>query len=330
MKIVRSLAVSLVAFGTIHVSAHADVPVVVSIKPLHSLVSGVMEGVGTPSLIVQGASSPHTYSLTPTQAKSLQRAKLIFWVGHELEAFLEKPISTLGAGAKQIELLEAHGLTMHEMREGGSFEEHAHEHEASHKHTESHDHDHGKKDKHGHGSHAKKHADEIDVHLWLDPINAKAIVHEVAEALSEFDPKNAGTYTKNEKLLSDRLDALITEVHEIIAPVRGRGFIVFHDAYQYFEKRFDIEASGSITINPAVPPSIGRVQDIRKKIRSEGAACVFSEPQFEPKIIKTVTEGTSAQTGVLDPLGAGLNDGPDLYFELIRNMAKSLRECLSR
>lgn len=344
MKILRNLAVSLMAVGIFQVPAHADVPVVVSIKPIHSLVSGIMEGVGTPSLIVQGASSPHTYSLTPTQAKTLQRAKLIFLMGHELETFLEKPLSTLGAGAKQIELLEAHGLITHELREGGSFEEHAHEQETKHKHEESHDHkakredgthaghdhDHDKKDTHSHGSDAKRHADEVDVHVWLDPLNAKAIVHEIAEALSEYDPNNASTYEKNEQLMNAKLAALIAEVQATVAPVRGKGFIVFHDAYQYFEKRFDIEASGSITINPGVPPSVGRVRDIRNKIHSMGAACVFSEPQFEPKIIKTVLEGTTAHTGVLDPLGASLSDGPDLYFELIRNMAKSLRDCLSQ
>ncbi len=371
MKILRSLAVSIMAVGAFQAPAHADVPVVVSIKPLHSLVSGVMEGVGTPSLIVQGASSPHTYSLTPSQARTLQRAKVIFWAGHELEAFLEKPLSTLGADAKQIELLKSHGLIMHEMREGGSFEEHAHEHEEGHKHADEHKHadghkhedehkhaeghkhedkhkhagghkhedehkhagedpDHNKKDKHDHGSHAGHHTDEVDVHVWLDPVNAKAIVHEVAEALSEYDPQNAAIYEKNEQGINAKLDALLAEVQQIVAPVRGKGFIVFHDAYQYFEKRFDIEASGSITINPGVPPSVGRVQDIRNKINNLGAACVFSEPQFEPKIIKTVMEGTPAHSGVLDPLGASLNDGPNLYFELIRNMAKSLRDCLSR
>lgn len=355
MKFLRSLAVSMVAVGAFKAAAHADVQVVVSIKPLHSLVSGVMEDVGTPSLIVQGASSPHTYSLTPSQARTLQHAKVIFWAGHDIESFLEKPLSTLGADANQIELLEAHGLITHEMREGGSFEEHAHEHEHAdghkhevehkhedeHKHADGHkhedehkhaghDHDLDKKNEHGHGSHAAHHADEVDAHFWLDPVNAKAIVHEVAEALSEYDPKNAAIYEKNAHKIRAKLDALIAEVQQTVAPVRGKGFIVFHDAYQYFEKRFDIEASGSITVNPDVPPSVGRIQEIRNKIKKLGAACVFSEPQFEPKIIKTVMEGTSAHTGVLDPLGASLTDGPDLYFELIRNMGKSLRDCLSR
>lgn len=333
MKIIRGLAVSLLVFVAPFASAHGDAPVVVSIKPIHSLVAGVMEGVGSPSLIVKGAASPHTFSLTPSQAKNLYNARLVFWVGHELEAFLEKPLSTLSANAKQVELLEVPGLTKHHFREGGAFEEHAHEDE--HKNEDEHKHEQntaGKKDEHeahDHGSHEKHHDEEIDPHFWLDPENAKIIVHYIAHILSEYDPKNAAVYEKNEQRLSNKLDALIGEVQNTLAPIKGKEFIVFHDAYQYFENRFDIVASGSITINPDLPPSVGRIQEIRNKIKELGAICVFSEPQFEPKIIRTVMEGTSAKTGVLDPLGASMTDGTELYFELIRGMAHSLKDCLS-
>lgn len=333
MKIVRGLAVSLLVFVAPFASAYGDAPVVVSIKPIHSLVAGVMEGVGSPSLIVKGAASPHTFSLTPSQAKNLYNARLVFWVGHELEAFLEKPLSTLSANAKQVELLEVPGLTKHHFREGGAFEEHAHEDE--YKNEDEHKHEQntaGKKDEHeahDHGSHEKHHDEEIDPHFWLDPENAKIIVHYIAHILSEYDPKNAAVYEKNEQRLSDKLDALIGEVQNTLAPIKGKEFIVFHDAYQYFENRFDIVASGSITINPDLPPSVGRIQEIRNKIKELGAICVFSEPQFEPKIIRTVMEGTSAKTGVLDPLGASMTDGTELYFELIRGTAHSLKDCLS-
>lgn len=333
MKIIRGLAVSLLVFVAPFASAHGDAPVVVSIKPIHSLVAGVMKGVGSPSLIVKGAASPHTFSLTPSQAKNLYNARLVFWVGHELEAFLEKPLSTLSANAKRVELLEVPGLTKHHFREGGAFEEHAHEDE--HKNEDEHKHEQntaGKKDEHeahDHGSHEKHHDEEIDPHFWLDPENAKIIVHYIAHILSEYDPKNAAVYEKNEQRLSNKLDALIGEVQNTLAPIKGKEFIVFHDAYQYFENRFDIVASGSITINPDLPPSVGRIQEIRNKIKELGAICVFSEPQFEPKIIRTVMEGTSAKTGVLDPLGASMTDGTELYFELIRGMAHSLKDCLS-
>jgi len=333
MKIVRGLAVSLLVFVAPFASAHGDTPVVVSIKPIHSLVAGVMEGVGSPSLIVKGAASPHTFSLTPSQAKNLYNAHLVFWVGHELEAFLEKPLSTLSANAKQVELLEVPGLTKHHFREGGAFEEHAHEEEHEHKNEHKHEQNTaGKKDEHGahdHGSHEKHHDEEVDPHFWLDPENAKIIVHYVAHILSEYDPKNAALYEGNEQRLNAKLVALIGEVQNTLAPIKGKEFIVFHDAYQYFENRFDIVASGSITINPDLPPSVGRIQEIRNKIKKLGAICVFSEPQFEPKIIRTVMEGTSAKTGVLDPLGASMTDGSELYFELIRGMAHSLKDCLS-
>jgi len=333
MKIVRGLAVSLLVFVAPFASAHGDTPVVVSIKPIHSLVAGAMEGVGSPTLIVKGASSPHTFSLTPSQAKNLYNARLVFWVGHELEAFLEKPLSTLSANAKQVELLEVPGLTKHHFREGGAFEEHAHEEEHEHKNEHKHEQNTaGKKDEHGahdHGSHEKHHDEEVDPHFWLDPENAKIIVHYVAHILSEYDPKNAALYEGNEQRLNAKLVALIGEVQNTLAPIKGKEFIVFHDAYQYFENRFDIVASGSITINPDLPPSVGRIQEIRNKIKKLGAICVFSEPQFEPKIIRTVMEGTSAKTGVLDPLGASMTDGSELYFELIRGMAHSLKDCLS-
>ena len=332
MKIVRGLAVSLLAVLAMQAQARADVPVVVSIKPIHSLVAGVMEGVGTPTLIVKGAASPHTYSLTPSQARALQNAKVVFWVGHELEAFLEKPLATLGANAKKVELMDAHGLAKLEMREGGGFEAHDHDHADAHKHEEGHKHEaeHKHADDHKHeAEHKHEHGDEVDAHVWLDPRNAKAIAHEIAAALSEADPAHAAAYAKNEQKLAAKLDALMHDVEHTLAPVRGKRFIVFHDAYQYFEHRFDIPASGSITVNPAVPPSVGRVKEIRDKIRDLGAVCVFAEPQFEPRIIKTATEGTPAKTGVLDPVGANLPDGPGLYFDLIRNMAHSLKDCLS-
>lgn len=334
MKVLRSLAVSLLAVAAPYTApAQADTSVVVSIKPIHSLVAAVMEGAGTPELIVKGAASPHTYSLTPSQARALHNAELVFWVGHELETFLEKPIESLGDGAKQVELMDAHGLTRLDLREGGAFDGHDHDHgHDEHKHDEdkhASEHKHEAEHKHDEHKHEGHHGEEVDTHIWLDPENAKAIVHEAAEALAALDPKNAAVYQKNEQRLSDKLDALIGEVRETVAPVRGKGFIVFHDAYQYFEKRFDILAAGSITVNPGISPSVGRVKEIRDKVRDLGAVCVFAEPQFEPKIIRTVTEGTAAKSGVLDPLGAGLDDGPDLYFELIRNMARSLRDCLS-
>ena len=323
--------------------AMADIKVVTSIKPVHSLVSGVMVGVGVPSLIIDGAGSPHTYSLKPSQAKQLQDAKLVFWMGDELETFLEGPIENIAQNATAIKLINAHGLKKMKFREGGMFDDHGHDDHDEHDHEKHDEHDHEKHDDHDDEKHAKKehgdHGDhdghddhghgEFDPHVWLDPVNAKAIVHEIEEALVKADPEHASTYEANAHKMVDKIDSLTAELREELEPVHEKGFIVFHDAYQYFEQRFDLAAIGSITVSPEAMPGAERVSELREKILELNATCVFSEPQFEPKLVETLVEGTGARTGVLDPLGATLAKGPDLYFQLIRNMASSLKKCLS-
>ena len=280
-------------------------------------------------MIIEGAGSPHTYSLKPSQAKQLQDADLVFWMGDELETFLEGPIQNIAKNAKSIKLIESHGLKKIKFREGGMFDEHDdHDDHGHDKHAKD-DHD-----DHGHDKHAKDDHDdhghgEFDPHVWLDPINAKAIVHEIEEALVKADPKNAKKYEANADRIAGDLDQLVKELRAQLEPVQEKGFIVFHDAYQYFEQRFGVSAIGSITVSPEVMPGAERVSDLRNKIRDLKATCVFSEPQFEPKLVTTLVEGTGARTGVLDPLGASLTKGPDLYFKLVREMARSLKECLS-
>ena len=329
-------------------AAEADIEVVTSIKPVHSLVSGVMAGVGTPSVIIEGASSPHTYSLKPSQAKQLQDAKLVFWMGDELETFLIGPIENIAQNATTIKLIDAHDLKKIKFREGGMFDDHGHDDHDDHddhgheKHAkkerdghghDEHDHEkHGEKEHDDHGDH-DGHDDhghgEFDPHVWLDPINAKAIVHEIEEALVKADPEHASVYEANARKMMGQLDTLVAELRDILEPVHDKGFIVFHDAYQYFEQRFDMAAIGSITVSPEVMPGAERVSELRKKISDLSATCVFSEPQFQPKLVETLVKGTGVRTGVLDPLGASLTKGSDLYFQLLRNMASSLKKCLS-
>ncbi|MDG1029382.1 MAG: zinc ABC transporter substrate-binding protein, partial [Alphaproteobacteria bacterium] len=197
-------------------------------------------------------------------------------------------------------------------------------------HDDKHD-DHDDK----HDDHDDKHDDhddhnETDPHVWLDPQNAKALVHEIEEQLAKIDPENAEVYEANASIIMKKLDKLTNEIDVNLKPIRGRGYVVFHDAYQYFENRFGISAIGSITVSPEAMPGAERVRELQEKIIELDATCVFSEPQFQPKLIATVTEGTNAGTGVLDPLGASLENGPKLYFELIRNMANSLKDCLTK
>lgn len=340
-KAVRALLLSTALLVAGAGAARAEAPdVVVSIKPIHSLVAAIMQGVGEPGLIVEGAASPHTYSLKPSNAAALQNADVVFWVGHGLEAFLDKPLESLGGKATVVELDDAPGLEKLPFREGGPFEAHTHEGEEGHDH-EKEGHDHGK-DAHAHGEEAHDHAHgeeagheghehgEFDMHLWLSPQNARAIAAEAAKVLAEKDPANAETYRKNLAGLEERLDALDKEVAETVAPVKDKPFIVFHDAYQYFEHHYGMHAAGSITVSPETLPGAERLTQIRDKVKTLGATCVFAEPQFEPKLVNVVIEGTPAKSGVLDPEAATLEPGPDLYFTLMKSIATSLRDCLGQ
>lgn len=291
----------------------AGIGVVASIKPVHSLVAGVMGSVGSPYLIVKGAGSPHTYSLKPSDAEALQNADVVFWVGDELELFLERAIDTLATQAEVVWLIDTRGLTRLAYREGGPFEGPDGEEEAASDHRH---------EGHDHGS--------IDMHFWLDPENAKAMVDEIESTLSDADPANAKTYKANAETMKRKLNMLDKDIAATLAPVKDRKFVVFHDAYQYFEERYGLKAAGSVTISPDRLPGARRITEIKSKVKELGATCVFIEPQFEPKLITVIIEGTAARIGVLDPLGADLEDGPGLYFTLMRNMANAMQHCLSQ
>ena len=386
------LAMTLIA--RLAAPASAAPKVVASIKPLHSLVSGVMKGVGEPYLLIKGAASPHTFSLKPSDAREIERARVIFWVGELLAPSLERPLEVLPKRAEVVAMTELRGVKLLKLREGGLWEghddhhgedekgghhdehkhgmakkddhhdDHKHEkgkdadhhdddhkhakgkdhHDDDHKHAKGKDHhddDHkhakGKDDHHDDHKHEKgkddhhgHHHGGFDAHAWLDPMYAKKWVHEITHELEEADPANRAKYEANEKRLMARLDALHEELKSALAQLKGAPYIVFHDAYQYFEKRYGLNAIGSVTLSPEKKPGAARLVEIRKKIKDTKSICVFSEPQFQPKLVKVVMEGTGAGTGVLDPLGADIPAGEDAYFTLLRNMAKSLNTCLSR
>jgi zinc transport system substrate-binding protein len=317
-------------------------------------------------LIVDGYASPHGFSMKPSHAKMLQNADLIFWVGEDLENFLEKPLKSIAKKAEKIELIEIKGLNVLKFRERNIFDEHDHDDHGHDDHGkkeddhDDHDHDdHGKKeddhDDHDHDDHGKKEDDhddhdhddhgkkeehddhddhdgheghahgEFDPHIWLDTMNAKAMLNEMSEHLIENDPKNEAKYKSNlDKALKD-IDKLTIEVMtELNNSVSS---IVFHDAYQYFEKRFNVNVLGAFTVNTDVMPGAEQLTEIREIIEHDKVACVFSEPQFNPDIINAVAKDMKIKTGVLDPLGATLDSGKDLYFKLIRNMSASFKGC---
>ncbi|MCZ7455310.1 zinc ABC transporter substrate-binding protein ZnuA [Rhizobium rhizogenes] len=326
IPLMASVAIAAAASG-----ATAAPDVVVSIKPIHSLVAAIMRGVGEPQLIVEGAASPHTYNLRPSNARKLEKADVVFWVGPGLEAFLEKPLEALATKATVVELEDAKGLEKLPFREGGPFESHDHGDEGHDGHN-GHAEEEGAHD-HGH-DHAEGHEDHdhgaYDTHLWLDPTNAKAMAQTIETALIAADAGNAATYQANTKKLIDDLDALDTELAETVKPVKDKPFIVFHDAYQYFEHRYGVKTAGSITVSPETLPGADRVKQMQEKVRQLGATCVFAEPQFEPKLISVITEGTAAKSATLDPEAATLEPGPDLYFKLMRGIAGSLKDCLAQ
>jgi len=359
----KSLAIGILIGAASWWSAgttRAEVPdVVVSIKPIHSLAAGLMQGIGEPVLLIEGGASPHAYSLRPSEAEALQNADVVFWIGDEMETFLEKPLEALPKQAKVVALHEADGVVLLPFREGGDWEAHAdhEEHKEDHGHRDDHGHEHAEKhaDEHDHGhEHAEKHGDEHDhghaedhaehhdddhahgghahgendMHIWLDPSNATAMVTRMVGVLSEVDPANAPRYQANGDALKTRLTALNSGIDGKLRPVKTTPYVVFHDAYQYFDKRYGLSPAGSITVDPDRKPSAQRLYSIRKKILDSGAVCVFSEPQFEPGVVTTVIEGTDARTALLDPLGADLPPGPDAYFVLLNNLATDLRSCL--
>ncbi len=354
-----STTITLLLGGLATPAAAEDVRVVATIKPIHSIVSAVMEGVGEPHLIMRGAASPHDFSLRPSDAGRLQDAHVVFLVDDALETSLADPIAALADDAHVVPLADAHGLIHRPLREGGHFEVHDHADHDGHPAAPAHDDDpdehHGDRDTHRdhegagdgdthrdhadrdthhgdrdtHGNHAPDHDGPMDMHVWLDPVNAAAMAHAVAAALGATDPTNAAAYEANATTFADRLDELVERIAADIAHLRGKPFIVFHDAYRHFEERFGLTAAGSAVVSADRSPGARRISELREKVAELGVGCVLAEPQFDGRVVEVIIEGSDARAGSVDPLGATLDSGPELYFTLIGEMAASFNACLS-
>lgn len=277
-----------------------------TIQPVHSLVAGVMAGIGTPGLLIRGAGSPHAYALRPSEARRLQDADVVFWIGPMLETFLSRPLGSLARRARRVALIEAPGLTRHPLRHAGAWAE-----------GDSHDHGHEKES-------------GLDAHIWLDPRNAAAMTRAIADTLAKVDPPRAARYRANAAGQIARIERLEQRLAGALGALRGRPYIVFHDAYQYFEKRFALRPAGAVTIAPDRPPGARRLGALRAHIRSTGARCIFIEPQFTPRTAAIIIEGTKARIAVLDPVGADIAPGADAYFMLMERLGASLAGCLDR
>ena len=288
-------------------TAQADAPqVTVSIKPLHSLVAGVMQGVAEPDLLIPAGQSPHEFSLRPSDMRKLSSAAMIVWLGESFETPLAHALHRSQEGRRSIALLEQPGIFLLPARQGGVWEK--------------------RERSEVDGSH--HHADDIDPHIWLSTRNAVQIVQILRDALIEIDPANRPRYQVNAQRLLVRLEQLEKALEAGLSKVRDIPFIVFHDAYQYFQQQFGLRAVGSITIGPERQPGARRIHEIHAKLQRLEARCVFSEPQFEPKLLRMLIQDTQVRSGTLDPIGADLQSGPDAYFLLLKNLQANLVGCL--
>jgi zinc transport system substrate-binding protein len=311
----------VLALGLVAPVAEAAPRVAADIAPVQSIVARVMAGVGEPGLILPPGASPHGHALRPSEARLLQEADLVVWVGPALTPWLADPIATLAPAALLLTLADAPGVETLPIRAAGPFE--AHDHGEAHE-GEAHDHEPVAHEAHDHEPVA------LDGHIWLDPDNAVAMAQAVADALVGLDPANAAVYAANRDDFAAETVAMTRSLAERLAPLRGRPYLVFHDGYQYFEHRFDLPAAGSVALHDGDAPGTARIAAIRDRVRSEGVVCAFAEPEFEPRLLATVLEGSDVRMGTLDGLGAGLAPGPDLYPALIRGLADGLEACLGR
>jgi zinc transport system substrate-binding protein len=303
--------------------------VVADIAPIQSIAARVMQGVGAPEVLLPPGSSPHDFSLRPSDARTLEDADVVFWVGPELTPWLADPISALAGGSESVALEHAPSLTILPFRAGIRFDAHdtdrggEREAAAAHRHAADNEETAGQ----GEGGHHPDHSGS-DPHVWLDPQNGAAIARAMAETLARVDPEHASRYAANAHDFAGEMIALEQEIAAKLEPVSSAGFVVFHDGFHYFEHRFGVEASGALSLGDGARPSAARVAEIRDGISDDEIACVFSEPQFSDSLVDTVLDGTAARHSVLDPVGARLTPGPDLYPALLSNIAEAMASCL--
>ena len=303
-----------------HADVKTDIKVVTTIKPLHSLISRIMETRGEPQLIIEGTNNPHTFVFKPSHANMIEEADIVFWIGEDLEAFMEKPLNSLAKNAKKIAFMDSDSIEKLKFREVNIFDDHddhGHHDDDHDGHEDEHDDHAGHHDGHNHG--------EFDAHIWLDPENAKEMVKIIRDELIKIDPEGQRQYSVNAAGATLELDNLINSVEKELS--KDISYIVFHDAYQYFETRFGVKSAGALTLNPDVLPGAKQIADIQDLINDKGIKCIFSEPQYNPKIIETLGNDMNISTGVMDPLGAYIEAGPLMYSELINEIANSIKNC---
>ncbi|KII11560.1 zinc ABC transporter substrate-binding protein [Phaeobacter sp. S60] len=340
---IRFLATAATVW-TAATAAFAEVPAVAAdITPVHGLVSRVMQGVGTPDLVVPPGASPHSHSMRPSEARALDQADFVFWVGPMLTPWLEGPIATLASDATVIALLDAEATQQLMVRESVQFglghdDDHSDDHHDGHDeehHDDDHDGDHAgehDKDHDAETAHADEHGHShevgsLDPHAWLMAKNGSAWLQVIAEALAAADPENAALYMRNAAEGQAEIATAAAEIATKLDVVAGKPFVVFHDAYQYFETGFGIEAAAAISLSDASDPSPARIAEVRAIVQEMKVRCVLSEPQFNSGLVATVLDGTDAGTAVVDPLGVKLEPGPQFYPQLLTSVGEAIAGC---
>lgn len=365
MRFTSAFVLSLFA-----IPAAADVPRVVTDTPVvQSLTALVMGDLGSPDVLLGKDADPHSFQLRPSQARALGDADLIFWVGEALTPALGRSFGSLAGEARIVELLDVPGLNLiafdddhgdhgHGMEKAEDHDDHGHEghghdeqahddhgHDAhghdEHGHDdhghEEHAHDDHAHDDHGHDDHshdAHGHDDHahgpVDVHAWLDPANAVIWIDTIAASLGEADPANAEVYLANAAEARGRIEVLSASVAETLAPVAGRPIVVFHDAYDYFARRFDVTIAGSVALGDAAAPGVRRLRALAETVEAGGVECVFREPQHDASLAERIAADAGIRLGTLDPAGSSLDFGAELYFDLMQGLADSIAGCLTR
>jgi len=319
-------------FSNFKLLASETTGVVSTIQPINSLVNTVIGNTGKTTLLIPTEVSPHEYKLKPSDTKILQNANIIFFVSEHLETSVTKIFENLPKNIRTINLMEDIGIKRLAIRDNETWKRHDHNH--GHGDHDDHEKHEKKHDDHDHDNHAKEHDDhndhekEDDVHIWLNPDNAVKIIKKINKELSLFFPENAKTYDQNANQLIKKINQLKVELKKELSGIKDKPYVVFHDAYQYFETSFDLNAVGSVALEGDVASSPKQISFIKDKIVKSKALCVFQEPQFDSKLVKIVIEGTNTKIGTLDPLGVNVKSGENFYLQLLKNMGKSLRDCL--
>lgn len=307
-----SLSASAV-LASLALPAHSAV--VASIKPLGFIAAAISEGITPVEVLLPDGASEHDYALRPSDVKRIKNADLVIWVGPEMEAFLTKPAAALPA-SRNLEIAALPAVKSQLIR-GGEDED---EHEEGHASDKSEDQD---------SSHTHHHHGEYNMHLWMSPKIAQESAVAIHGKLLELMPESKAKLDANLQQFEAALAETDKHIGAQLAPVRNKGYFVFHDAYSYFEKHYGLSPAGHFTVNPEIQPGAQRLHQIRTQLVEQKAVCVFAEPQFRPAVIDAVSRGTSVRKGTLDPLGMGISLTKDSYVKFLSQLSSQYASCLN-